>query len=1064
MRHLLLLASLILTAVLGAEDIPLIEPSEPGRGWSFDNGREFPGAEGTLAVDPAVQKDGKPSMRLIADLSKGGNYVSMSRNVSALKLEVEAVSFWLKAPGLERLTMRLVDGSDRCHQIGLKLDPPSDDWRLVSFPIQRFFDKRGTAEAVQGVAKYESWGGPKNLADGWHGALNHFIILTGRPKDRISIWVSGLVASVRAGTVGWSCAFENTAAVPTGWRSEGAVAVVGQDAFEGANALALTRLPDEREKPCSVTSATFPLAPGVWEIGGALAVALESPDASYCGTLRFEILDAGGKVLDNVEIATPYGSHAWQAVRKQVRAPFQAVSGRFVARIEKTVGVFRLDALFAKPIDTSRRPPAVDRVVLSSGSAGNLLLPEAPRVYSIAVESIRELADAERTLTWSVRDYWGAEQAPAATVSVTANGRGGQNRFRYEAKVDLAALPLEVGRYYEFHAQVPLADNEPFRNSSGFAIVPLAASKAFSPAQIPFTARDWDNRIPAYIELSDRLGFRVIGLWAHVEPKPPFKAEAPGIEQCARLGAAVLSGCPANLNSIEYHHPGWEQWTVEDNIRGAIRSWFARFGAHQPKPLMMNLGNEPHGTGERVLQQVKAYKIAYDEIKKVAPDTIVIATAVEPNEEYFKAGYQDACDVFDFHIYERPEDIRRTIAEYQALMRKYKCEKPLWSTEIGLNSQGLTRQHIAADMMKKFAAFFAAGGANMNWFDLLYPDGDGKGLGTSGDSFNMFDSRYNTYAARLDAVSCYNLINGILEKKFASERAWNDGIHGCLFRNPAGRCFAVVWKDAGRADIQLPLAGVKEIQIIRIDGRRSLLQAGGTGIGLSVASDPVLLAYDGPATLPESLGEAALRVVSAPDRLMRGAAGVIELATKADAQRVSVLAPPGWVVERDRSRPLRFSVTSPEASLAREGDLIIRLADGSGVVAELGCRPVLTGRLAVDIKPLPASGGGKPAAQVVVANQSVQAQTVTWALSLTGERALVNGQYAAPGATSAFLADSGNGTLTVAAGSQGTVTVPLGGIEPERIYLLSASVTDATGGMITTAVDARDLVPAAKKP
>jgi hypothetical protein len=76
-------------------------------------------------------------------------------------------------------------------------------------------------------------------------------------------------------------------------------------------------------------------------------------------------------------------------------------------------------------------------------------------------------------------------------------------------------------------------------------------------------------------------------------------------------------------------------------------------------------------------------------------------------------------------------------------------------------------------MIRKFAAFFAGGGANMNWFDLLYPDGDGKALGTSGDAFNMFDSRYSAYAARIDAVSCYNLINGILDKKVAAERTWS---------------------------------------------------------------------------------------------------------------------------------------------------------------------------------------------------------------------------------------------------------------------------------------------------
>lgn len=1052
MRLLLPLALLLLTLglALQAEDIPLIDSAEPAKGWKSGNGAEFPGAKVALDADPTVLKDGKPSLRLVADLSGGGNYCEMSRDVAAMKLEIESVSFWLKAPGMNGVTMRLIDGSGRCHQIGLSLDPVSDDWRLVTFPISRFFEKRGTAEAVQGVARYESWGGAKGAPDGWSGQLKAFILLGGRPKQSSTVWVADLVASVRAGTTGWAQGFEGATTLPAGWTSEGAVAVVAQDAFKGSNALVLGRTQAERDKPVSARSVTFPVAPGVWEISAALAVALESPDASYCGSLHFEAIDAAGKVVETTEIATPYGTQPWQAVRKQVRTPYQTAAGRLVMRINKTIGSFRIDELAAKPLDTAKRLPAVDRIVLASGALGNLLKPEDPRTYAITVEATRELADAERVVTWTVRDYWGAEITPAATVTISADGKN-KNRFRYKAAVDLASAPLEVGRYYEMHAQVPLADHEPFRNSSGFAILPIAASKAYEPARIPFTARNWDNRIGEYIRLSDRLGFRIIGLWGSAEVKPPHKASAPGIELCKELGAAILTGCPANLNAIEYRYNGWEAWTDEATIRGAIRSWFAAYGGHLPKPIVVNLGNEPHGTGEQVKQQVAAYTIAYDEIKKVAPDSIVVATSVEPNEEYFAAGYGRACDAFDFHIYETPDAVRQSIRGYQALMKKYDCVKPIWSTEIGLNSQGLTRQHIAADMIRKFAAFFAAGGANMNWFDLLYPDGDGKALGTSGDSFNMFDSRYNAYAARLDAVSCYNLINGILDKAFVAERTWPDGTYACLFRDQGGKCFAMLWRDQGRADILLPLPGVQEVAVTRIDGRRSLLQAGGSGIGLGVGPDPLLLAYNGPASLPEKLGAPPLRIVSAPARLMRGSPGVIELAGKADPKLVSLLAPAGWTVERAQDNPLRFTVTSPEASQAREGDLIIRLADANGAAtAELNARPVLTGQLAVEIQPLP---GAKPAVRLVVSNQSPQPQTVTWALLLPTERALINDAWTAPVKTTAYLGEAGNGSLQIAPRSQATVTIPVAGAQAGRLYQLSASITDATGGVISTDAD-----------
>ncbi|MEI6165818.1 MAG: hypothetical protein WCS52_01345 [bacterium] len=925
---------LLAMATLQAEDIPLIDSTNPAKGWGANNGAEFPGAKVSLVADPAVNKDGKPSLRLTADLTGGGMYCDMSRNVKAMKLEVESVSFWLKAPGLGGLTLRLGDGGGRCHQIKLKLDPVSDDWRLVSFPIARFFEKRGTAEAVQGVAQYQSWGGLKGKPDGWNGQLQSVSILTGQKKQTTTIWVAGLVATVRSGTTDWSCGFEDSNVLPAGWKSEGTVKVA-KDAFKGANSLALERVKAERENPCSATTAIFPVVPGVWEISAAMSVDLESPDASYCGSLHFEAIDASGKVIETMEIATPYGQKPWQVVKKQVRTPLQTTAGRLVARINKTVGTFRLDDLAVKPLDTTKKLPAVDRIVLATAALGNLFKPEDRRAYTISVESTRALSEAEQVVTWSVRDYWGGEQAAPGTVTVKANGKN-KTRFRYEASVDLAAVPLEMGRYYEFHAQVPLSDNEPFKNSSGFATLPIAATKSFPPAKIPFNSRNWDGRIGEYIRLADRLGVRWIGLWGDNN-----------MNLCKELGAGVVTGCGANVGSIERKGKDWEKWTDEATIRKAVQDYFAKNGAYPQKPLGVVFGNEPNITGEHLKTVMKAYKIAYDEVKKVAPETVVIPTSVPPIEEWFQAGYGEIGDVYDFHVYETPESVRQSIKDYQALMKKYKCEKPIWSTEIGLNSQGLTRQHISGDMIRKFAAFFAAGGVNIGWFDYLYPDPDGKALGTSGDSFNMFDSRYCKYAVRLDGVCCYNLMNGILDKKFTAEKTWADGTYACLFRNPAGECFVTLWRGKGRADLFLPLPGVKEVTVIHIDGRRTVMQAGGKGIGLTVCADPLLLAFKGPATLPETLGESPLKIVTAPVRLMRGAPGVVELSGTAEPQRVTLLAPPLWTVAQAKDNPLHFTVNTPENSLAREGDILIRVVDAEGAItSELGTRPILTGLLA----------------------------------------------------------------------------------------------------------------------
>jgi len=53
----------------------LAGPAAEDYGWTFDNGREFPGATGKLSVDAAAKHNGKDSLRLDGDFTKGGNYV-----------------------------------------------------------------------------------------------------------------------------------------------------------------------------------------------------------------------------------------------------------------------------------------------------------------------------------------------------------------------------------------------------------------------------------------------------------------------------------------------------------------------------------------------------------------------------------------------------------------------------------------------------------------------------------------------------------------------------------------------------------------------------------------------------------------------------------------------------------------------------------------------------------------------------------------------------------------------------------------------------------------------------
>ena len=152
---------LLLSSFAAAQDaVPLLTGTEEAYGWVFNNGAEFPGAVGILRIDPADRN----SLRLEGDFSKGGNYVSATRNLG--NVDVTDISFDLKAADTDRLTMRVGDASGQCHQIVLKIGKNAN-WQTIRFPLASFLADKGNSSAAEMVARYENWGGSQ---DGmWHG-------------------------------------------------------------------------------------------------------------------------------------------------------------------------------------------------------------------------------------------------------------------------------------------------------------------------------------------------------------------------------------------------------------------------------------------------------------------------------------------------------------------------------------------------------------------------------------------------------------------------------------------------------------------------------------------------------------------------------------------------------------------------------------------------------------------------------------------------------------------------------------------------------------------------------
>jgi hypothetical protein len=621
--------------------VRLDEVEDGASAWRFDHGQEFKGAKGGLTLLPDEPAKGLTGLKLAGDFTGGGAYVQTLRDLKSVEMkDLAAIRLKVKSDNVASLSVRLLDATGQCHQRkGLRITADGQWHDLVFTPQQ--------------VAGQEWWSGAN---DGkWHGPATLIAFILGAdqggPERKPVICFGDLVAeTLQPGVVqaaSFSEDFEAAAQMPAGWTSQGGAQVVAQGAFAGQRALALAQAPADVGKPCAVTSATFPVTPGVWEARLALRSDLQSPDNSFNGVVTFQALDAAGTVLERAVLAEVFGQTNWQLVARRVELPRGAAGGRFVAQINKASGQLLLDNLAAAFVSVApKKDTRVDRILLSTGAVGNLLLPTDKRAMSVKVIATKQLDAAQTTLSWVLRDYWGAECAAPGQVTLGQPRREGKN-WSYETTIDFAGVGLELGRYYELHAAIPRAGDEPFRNHLSLAVLPPAVTKQYKPEEIPFTSRSWDNRLGDYFHLSDRLGVRICGIWGGWSSAPPYTPHAPTIELCSKLGMGVLTGTPAH--AIEHHLSGWEKYD-EQALRQGVRNWIAKYG--QTRPLIIDLGNEPPGLPERVQPNIAAYRAIYEEVKKVDPTITVLASSMGPSEQYFANGFQRYCDAYDFHVYE----------------------------------------------------------------------------------------------------------------------------------------------------------------------------------------------------------------------------------------------------------------------------------------------------------------------------------------------------------------------------------------------------------------------------
>ena len=873
-------------------------------------------------------------------------------------------------------------------------------------------------------------------------------------KNRIAIFLLSCFVTFGVNAQ-WQESFENIKTLPKAWTSKGEVGIDKENSFKGKQSLILEKTENTLHSEVSITSVAFPISTGEWTVEFAAKTELQSMDNSYNGSLKIEFLDSRNHKIGETGLITLFRINNWKPTKKDIEIPENTTSARFVAAINKeTLGQFWIDELVINPSQNEKKNENIKRMMFTTAQLGNLIYPHDSKEITVEVWSVNPLLEKERNLSIVVTDCWGAEQNKPIEATLKNNGKEG-NLFSFLTKVDLSTIPLETGRYYQIHGAIERENDIPFTNYTSFAILPEAAANSYKAEDIPWTSRNWDNRITEYVHLTHRLGVRICGIWGHMD-SDPNKVDAPQLDLIEKLGMGYLTGTPAH--GIEQRHGDWEDLLVNDGekLRQGVRNFIAKYG--HVRPVIINLGNEPHAKGEEVKINVEAYRIVYQEIKKIDPTIYVVGTSIGTNDDFAKYGFGEWCDAYDFHVYEDAISVREIVSErYPTMFAKYGHAKPVWSTELGLNSQGMDRRFVAAELFRKTVNFFAGGGANMSWFGLLYPDPEGKDHDSFGSAHNVFDCRYNKYAPKLDAIAYYNAVNSILSKKYVEDKTYADDIHAFLFRDTEGRALQVWYKDKGQQDVFIPMTGVGEVNTIQIDGSRSTLQAGEKGITLTITEDPILLLYEnGEKVLPAGLEKAKIELGKRPESIVLGNNNELDIVlNQVPENNVIIKLPPFWTeqhsiaTDKNGNKVLRYTLDSPNTSTIREANIVIQTKDQHGNInGELFFRPSIKGTLSLQVLPMPANKNQDAAVKLLLQNNSSNKQSLNWNVTLQGEQELKEGVFTAVTNSSAYFTETSSGTFELAGNKSKEIILPLANVDLYKVYRLHASVQDDMGRAI----------------
>ena len=843
--------------------------------------------------------------------------------------------------------------------------------------------------------------------------------------------------------------FDKSASLPNKWKVEGpqsAVSVISEGAFNGQHAVRVQRSEQQLNQNVKVQGAAFPAIPGLWDIGGATRSDLYSPDNSFAMRVHIEALGSRGQVLESKTVVDQFKKKNWKPFKKQVVFPKGTRGARFTATVHKTHGWMDIDALTAAPIVTKQAEEIVNRIVIKASDehiSGNLFYPDSALSINLDVQAEKPLPSSAQSVRYVVRDYWGAEQCAWKTATLKRNGVV-KRRFSYLAQVEIPTELIEQGKYYEIHAEMNVEGFAPHSEYSAFARLPEAASRSFEPLDIPFTIRSWDGRIHDYHVLASRIGIRQIGLWGGFDRHNPEKVWLPGVDTMEKQGNMWLAG----VGGSYFERHGWKDVDPEkykQGITNFLKAYSKRGLAY------VVLGNEPNENHAKIKEKIRGYKLCYEAVKAFDPNITVIATSVPALDAFFDEGFGKYCDAFDFHVYETYEGVRNGVRRYKKMMEKHNMDKPIFCTELGLNSQGQTRYAVAKEVVKKITAFFAEGGVSVSWFGIQYPDPDGKGRGSSGSAHNVFDCQYNAYNPKLDAIMYYVMINNVLDKKIVDEIQHSDGIEEYLYQNKQGDTFHVLWYQAGRQDRGVQVSAKGPVKVIRIDGSSEELTPDNGVVTVAVSSEPVLLVYKGTASkLATAFKPAAISVADKPISILKGQSCEIPVTGKGlQAADVQLQLPPFWkaTVKQAAADQVVCTVTAPAETHVRSGRVIVQHTKNGNIHGEIPLLLTIKSPISVEVYAVAKNAVGEPGVRAVVTNNASEAKKINWTYEIVAQVPMQTGSFRLSQTEdiSAYLKGQNEGQMTIESKAQTELVVRMADSIAQTIYRVRITVIDELG-------------------